>query len=374
MEEDFPKLLHQVRLPFVSLDFLLDELIKDELITKNPVFCSTFVINAMKVVLSSTEGQASQLPRKCQESHIEGMFICGGKRALCYFPQNDIWYRLADSPFQDYERHTLTQCKSKIYIVDGKTRQLGESCVAEYYSPQSNSWGVVQRNDVVTDLTCCTFVKGDMYVTCFSKLHKKVKVCRYDRGMTCWQEIAAQVNQQDKACVVANKQFLYIIGGTVDGGKTAVCTTNIFDPINKKLEEVGNLKWSRYNACGASMNSKVFIAGGWSSIDFYLQNTEAYNPSTNEWQLMAELTIPRFSSSMVCFEGRLFVFGGTTYTERDGMIRALTVEMFHPESNVWEEVSAIPIKSFEMPHEKNKYQACFARLNKKVIDELDPLK
>ena len=41
---------------------------------------------------------------------------------------------------------------------------------------------------------------------------------------------------------------------------------------------------------------------------------------------------------------------------------------------MWEEVSAIPIKSFEMPHEKNKYQACFARLKKKVIDELDPLK
>ena len=205
-EEDFPKLLHQVRLPFVSREFLLDELIKDEMITKNPVFCSTFVINAMKVVLSSTEGQASQLPRKCQERHIDGIFICGGKRALCYFPQNDMWYRLADSPFQDYERHTLSQCKSKIYIVDGKARQLGESRVAEYYSPQSNSWGVVQRNDVVTDLTCCTFLKGDLYVTCFSKLHKKIKVCRYDRGMKCWQEMAAQVNQQDKACVVANEQ------------------------------------------------------------------------------------------------------------------------------------------------------------------------
>ena len=373
-EEDFPKLLHQVRLPFVSREFLLDELIKDEMITKNPVFCSTFVINAMKVVLSFTEGQASQLPRKCQERHIDGIFICGGKRALCYFPQNDMWYRLADSPFQDYERHTLSQCKSKIYIVDGKARQLGESRVAEYYSPQSNSWGVVQRNDVVTDLTCCTFLKGDLYVTCFSKLHKKIKVCRYDRGMKCWQEMAAQVNQQDKACVVANEQFLYIMGGTADGGKTAVCTTNRFDPINKKLEEVADLKRSRYDACGASMNSKVFVAGGWSSIDFYRQDTEAYNPSTNEWQLMAELTIPRFSSSMVCFEGRLFVFGGTTYTERDGMIRALTVEMFHPESNVWEEVSAIPIKSFEMPYNKNKYQACFARLNIKVIDELNPLK
>lgn len=212
------------------------------------------------------------------------MFVCGWKRALCYFPQNDLWYRLADSPFQDYERHTLTQCKSNIYSIDRKTRQLRESCVAEYYSPQSNSWGVVQQNDVVsTDLTCCTFLKGDMYVTCFSKLHKKVKVCRYDHGMKCWQEMAAQVNKQDKACVVANEQFLYIIGGTADGGKTAVCTTNRFDPINKKLEEVADLKWGRYDACGASMNSKVFIAGGWSSIDFYLQNTEAYNPSTNEW-------------------------------------------------------------------------------------------
>ena len=70
----------------------------------------------MKVVLSSSD--SPQQPRKCQETHIDGIFICGGKRALCYFPQKDMWYRLADSPFQDYKDHTLVEYKSDIYVAD----------------------------------------------------------------------------------------------------------------------------------------------------------------------------------------------------------------------------------------------------------------
>ena len=187
---DFPELLHQVRLPFLSHDFLLDELVKDELITKNPVFCSNFVINAMKVVLSSSD--SPQQPRKCQETHIDGIFICGGKRALCYFPQKDMWYRLADSPFQDYEdHHNLVEYESNIYVADGKTRQLGKSHVLEFYSPLKNSWGTAQRSDDITDFTCFTVLKGDMYATCFDNLFSKGRICRYESENNCWRDMDA---------------------------------------------------------------------------------------------------------------------------------------------------------------------------------------
>ena len=134
-EKHIPGLLHQIRLSSISHDFVLNTLVKEELMTENPTFCLNFVVNAMKSVLSSSDRGASQLPRKCQETHIDGIFICGGKRALCYFPQKDLWYRLADSPFQDYEDHTLVEYKSNIFVVDGKTRPLGGSHVLEFYSP-----------------------------------------------------------------------------------------------------------------------------------------------------------------------------------------------------------------------------------------------
>ena len=370
-EGDFPELLHQVRLPFLSHDFLLDELVKDELITKDPVFCSNFVINAMKVVLSSSD--SPQQPRKCQETHIDGIFICGGKRALCYFPQKDMWCCLADSPFQDYEGHSLVEYKSNIYVADGETRRLGESHVFEFYSPLKNSWGTAQRNDDITDFTCLTVLKGDMYAICFANFPKKGRICRYDSEKNCWQDMDAPPCLQDRACVVADKQFLYIIGGTLDWGASAVCTTNRFDPINNELEELADINWARYNASGAAMNGKVFIAGGQSSRKTIVRSTEAFDPSSNEWQCVTDLALPHFNANMVCFEGMLFVLGGTTYTKSDGITRTLTVEMFDPGINEWEVKSSIPVESLEMSQKKNKYQACFAKFNKKMVEKLQPL-
>ena len=370
-EGDFPELLHQVRLPFLSHDFLLDELVKDELITKDPVFCSNFVINAMKVVLSSSD--SPQQPRKCQETHIDGIFICGGKRALCYFPQKDMWCCLADSPFQDYEGHSLVEYKSNIYVADGETRRLGESHVFEFYSPLKNSWGTAQRNDDITDFTCLTVLKGDMYAICFANFPKKGRICRYDSEKNCWQDMDAPPCLQDRACVVADKQFLYIIGGTLDWGASAVCTTNRFDPINNELEELADINWARYNASGAAMNGKVFIAGGQSSRKTIVRSTEAFDPSSNEWQCVTDLALPHFNANMVCFEGMLFVLGGTTYTKSDGITRTLTVEMFDPGINEWKVKSSIPVESLEMSRKKNKYQACFAKFNKKMVEKLQPL-
>ena len=372
-EKHFPGLLHQIRLSSISHDFVLNTLVKEELMTENPTFCLNFVVDAMKSVLSSSDRGASQLPRKCQETHIDGIFICGGKRALCYFPQKDMWYRLADSPFQDYEDHSLVEYKSNVYLADGKRRQLGESNVLEFYSPLKNSWGTFQRNDDITDFTCLTVLKDDMYATCFANFSNKSRICRYDSEKNCWQDMGAPPYHQDKACVVADEHFLYIIGGTVDRGESSVCTTNRFDLINNKLEEVTGLNFGRYSACGAAMNSKVFIAGGWNSRNRYVLLSEAFNLSTNEWQLIANLTIPRFNSSMVCFEGRLYVLGGITSVKGEGRIRTSAVEVFDSEVNEWQEISSIPVKSLETSQEKNKYQACFARFNNKMIEKLQAL-
>ena len=84
-EKDFPELLHQIRLSSISHDFLLNTLVKEELITENPVFCLNFVVNAMKSsLLSSSDRESSQLPRKCQETHTDGIFVVGGRYRVTF--------------------------------------------------------------------------------------------------------------------------------------------------------------------------------------------------------------------------------------------------------------------------------------------------
>ena len=82
-EKDFPGLLHLIRLSSISHDVLLNTLVKEELMTENPVFCLNFVVNAMKAsLLSSSNEEDSNQPRKCQETHTDGIFISGGRKAL----------------------------------------------------------------------------------------------------------------------------------------------------------------------------------------------------------------------------------------------------------------------------------------------------
>ena len=65
---------------------------------------------------------------------------------------------------------------------------------------------------------------------------------------------------------------------------------------------------------------------------------------------MPGLNVPRYSASMVCFAGQLYVLGGTTITHwgvYTQSTRALGVEMFDFERSQWTQKSAIPVESFE---------------------------
>ena len=370
-EGHFPELLRQIRLTSVSHDFVLNELMREELFTKDTEFGLNFVVDAMKLMTIADNEELNQQPRRCLEKHKDGIFVCGGRKTLCYFPEEDMWYRLADTPFH-YQSHTLTQYKGKIYLFDDEVHKLGESQVIEFYTPAANSWGAIQRPPV-DRFTSCTVLNGDLYATYFSFFERRIY--RYEEEKNWQDEIDAPPTQQKDTCVVASEKFLYVIGGRLSTGSVSSAAIR-FNPTNNSWEEVAIINDGRSSAFGAAMKGKVFIAGGlqtdWSGIS----TCEVYSPSTNEWQLMPNLKVPRFTASMVCFKEKLYVVGGFTINVHNRCIRALTVEGFDSERNEWKEKSAIPVKSIETPEEAikdNKFRACFARLSKGVIDELEPL-
>ena len=366
-EKHFPELLHQVRLPFVSHDFLLNELVNEELITENPEFCSNFVINAMKSVLNPTDGEASWQPRKCQETHTDGIFVCGGKKALCYFPLEDDWYKLVDTLFE-HENPSLVQHKSKVYIFDSKVHKVGESRVVEYYEDNS-ALGTTQQAKISLSSGSYTVLNGELYVI---SLSFNIEIYKHNTETNDWDQMKSFRSLQRNPCVVNNQQFLYVISGRESN------ITVRFDSGQNNWKKLAAVNEERFNAFGAAMNDKVYIAGGLSSSNYEgLSSCEVYNPATNEWQLMPGLKVPRYSASMVCFTGQLYVLGGTTITQRSHVhVRALGVEMFDFERNQWTQKSAIPVESFENEDEKKKakkFQACVARICKRVINKLEPL-
>ena len=240
----------------------------------------------------------------------------------------------------------------------------------ESYTPATNFWCGFQ---VTNSLTSTAVLNGYLYAIYGNIGWQSIKhLHRYDPEKNYCYELKAPPTIRHSACFVADEQYLYLIGGFTNG--MVLSTTERFDPGNLEWEEVAPVNEARSAACGAAMNGKVYIAGG-HQVREALSTCEVYNPLTNVWQLMPNLKIPRAYASMVAHEGQLYVLGGFK-SRGNPHSRVLLVEVFDSEQNVWKEKSLIPVKSFETSKEdeKNSFKACFARLEKRIINSLEPLK
>ena len=143
-EVELPRLLREVRLVSIPQDFLLNVLVKEDLVSTNKV-CLNFVLDCMRLMVSTTDDQVVQQPRKCLELCIDAIFGCGGRRTLCYFPEQNRWYKFSNKPFQHKQRSNPSQCRGKIYIssqdLDGLL--LDVSYLMEFYTTANNSLGCI---------------------------------------------------------------------------------------------------------------------------------------------------------------------------------------------------------------------------------------
>ena len=376
-EDHFLELLSQVRMISVSQDFLLNQLPKEELIVSNSKIGLNFVLDAIKIKLTETDEKAIQQPRKCLLTHIDGIFLCGGRKTLCYFPKKSMWYSVADTLFEHgHSTSTPAQYMQKIHIFDLAVHNVDGSSTAKVmeYLEDNNTWAAAKGAAANIDITHYAVLNGDLYALCLT--NSKTDFYRYNAESNNWGGMESLAFQQEQPCIVTDEQFLYIIGGR------DTYRTSRYDSQDKKWEELACISKVRCNAIGAAMNGKIYIAGGtnkiFPSIGYNVHSScEVYNPATDEWQLMPSLKVPRYKGSMVQFQGMLYVLGGSSVTDgRSYNLRALTVEMFDSEKNDWTEVSQIPVGRFESEEEMKKekrFKACSASLSKKVINKLKPL-
>ena len=378
-EAHFTELLHHICLQSIPADFLLKEIVQEDLFSQNAEFALKFVLDAMKLkVTNPTDGQVSKNYRKCLETYKDGIFVCGGRKALAYFPTEDKWCKLRDATF-DYQSHCLVQWKDKIHIFCNDCKTVGESeAFRQHYQPNIDSWGSVQ-NDQIKSINRCSIFKGDLYVLSF-KMYSEQKMYSYDAKTNCCNEVDPPSIKQNNPCVVASDQHLYIMGGLSEAGEVLSRSTR-FDPTHNTWENIANINEARQSAFGTAMNGQVYIAGGISSKRKVLRSCEMYSPLSNEWQVIGCLKNARYNASMVCLQGKLYVLGGKGLVENCRMgfsqiSRALTIEELDSESRGWTVKSVVPVDNFETQEEnenKREYKACFTSFCKRVIDDLQPL-
>ena len=360
-EKNFPKLLRQVRVPSLSHEYLVNRLLNEELVKTNPE-CFNFVMECVKLIFNCTEESSIKPARKCLKGNEDVIFVCGLGEALCYLPDEDKWHKLMGTTLE-HKGHSIIQYRERVYVFSSQQFKRNRSPVVEYYTPSTNCWGTIQtkfdcnRWEQFTGLFVLDDNRGLWILT---KFGDNDYIHEYNPNKNIWLGSYRKLLRSG-ACYVSDGHCIFTIGGASSENQTVTTEVDKIFPGDKtengkvEFQEVAPLNEARYDAFGAAMNGKIYVAGGYQEVYYkklHLASCEVYDPSTNEWQVMPSLNVPRHSASMVCFKGALYVVGGMKSVYECG---ELSVEMFDSGVNEWHKKSVIPTGD-----ENIHYKACFA--------------
>ena len=377
-EENFPKLLQQVRLSSVSHEYLFNELLNEELVKTNPD-CVNFVMEYVKLNFNCRAESSIKPARKCLERNENVIFVCGGSTALYYLPAENKWHELMNTTLE-HKDHCIIQYRDRVYVFSPQMVGGNKSHLVEYYMPSTNSWGAIQTKfeygeQNFTGLFVLDDNKGWWILTTYNFCSY---IYQYNPDKNIWVGSFRKLRRFG-ACFATDGHCIFIIGGTLSGNEKITATTGVQKIVPSdqtedgevEFEEVAPMNEARHDAFGAAMNGKIYVAGGkqWDENlvrERVLASCEVYDPLIDEWQVMPNLNVLRYSASMVCFKGALYVVGGL---KRTCMLTSgeLSVEMFDSGVNEWHKKSNIPVPVKVKKRTTICYNACFATVHKNCL-------
>jgi len=311
---------------------------------------------AIKLPGFLSEENFPQSPRKGLETHA--IVACGGKYTLCYLPEKDEWKHLADGLLERNEYTQMINHRDQLYAFSSHSE-------IERYDPIFNRWSFL---DQLKFLRKVTVVRDEIYSIEFETSRSgKSTIKRFNVERCSWQTVlSSHEGCRRGSCVVAAGNHLYVCGGIT--GDDFVTKAERFDTAVNKWEEIASMQQARGYCLGAATEGKIFIAGGRENWESCLETCEIFNISTNEWQFIGNLNVPRDDGSMVSRMGTLYVLGGINDERSE-----LSVECYNPTEDKWIEKTTIPVEFFS-EYDEDTFTGCVLKLSKGVLDKLDVIK
>ena len=148
-----------------------------------------------------------------------------------------------------------------------------------------------------------------------------------------WYELAGMLSSRPFVCQAISSCCgkIYCIGGNIEGDP-AECydpSTNTWTPL-KSFDKV--LK----NSTIVTFQGALYVIGGTDKGNEQLNTVQEYNPDTNAWREVAPLSIARSSVCTVADRNMLYAIGGIS---SHGEFMDI-VERFDPAENTWSRIAS----------------------------------
>uniref|UniRef100_A0A8C3BYB6 Kelch-like protein 3 n=1 Tax=Cairina moschata TaxID=8855 RepID=A0A8C3BYB6_CAIMO len=168
----------------------------------------------------------------------------------------------------------------------------------------------------------------------------------YDFEEERWDQVAELPSRRCRAGVVFMAGNVYAVGGF--NGSLRVRTVDVYDGVKDQWTSIASMQERRSTLGAAVLNDLLYAVGGFDgstgklyAVGGYdgasrqcLSTVEQYNPATNEWTYVADMSTRRSGAGVGVLSGLLYATGG-----HDGPLVRKSVEVYDPGTNAWKQVA-----------------------------------
>lgn len=169
-------------------------------------------------------------------------------------------------------------------------------------------------------------------------------VMRYDPRFHAWFQTAPMLSKRAYFYAGVLDGRIYAIGGKHKEGSLALAEW--YDPSDNTWKPVAPMPTSYHAHAGAVFGEYIYISGGYSSNHF-TPDMQRYDPTINHWEDMSPM-LSRRAWHVMCVAGqRLFVFGGCNLNANQQAQSVLRSECYDPDTDQWTLIAPMSISHKE---------------------------
>jgi N-acetylneuraminic acid mutarotase len=236
------------------------------------------------------------------------------------------------------QEHAVVALDGEVYVIGGFTPSATATNAA--YDPGTGMWRAIADFPVVFHHANAAAIGGKLYVTGFhlgtSFTDADERVFEYDPVDDDWMPKTSMPagTERGASCIAVLDSLIYVFGGAA---AATVATSSAYDPVLDEWQPLPPLPEPREHCVAGAIGGKVYIAAGRSGgITGFQPSTWAYDPAAREYEPLAPIRTPRGGAAGAVHGGRLLVFGGEGNPDLQSSGVFQTVEAYDPSTNSWD--------------------------------------
>ncbi|HEY3253360.1 MAG TPA: kelch repeat-containing protein [Polyangiaceae bacterium] len=282
-----------------------------------------------------TEMALAKLPVARQEHSVAAaageVYVIGGYNpnvtdsVQAYDPAQDKWRDVQSFPVK-MNHGNATGINDHLYVagyyINGTMSTATTDAYA--YDPKADAWTKISPLPAGTQraASCVAVDAGLMYVVGGADNGKSVDdAARYDPVANTWEELPVLPERREHCTAGFIKGVLYIAGGRADGITGIEPKTWAFDLATKTWTEKASLAPPRGGLAGGVLADRLFVFGGEGNTNVssgVFPDVDVYDPTTNQWQALAPMLVPRHGYGAAVLDGRIYLAGGAVHQGAGG--------------------------------------------------------